>query len=145
MKTVQSNPPVQGKPEAEKSPELIKDQKKPSPKGKGIGELVGGESAASSSRNVYSKQHEEYWRQNHPTQKFADGRAYDDFYHAYRSGYEGYAEFGRRGKTFEETETKLRERYETEDGSPKLPWTTVRPASHAAWHRYAGQRPRNES
>jgi len=135
MKTIQPNPKSAN---AREHPEMISDPVKPLPEGNDIGKLVGGNMATATSKSGSHAEDEAYWRENHPAQNFASGASYEDFHHAYRTGYEGYHEFGAEGKSFEETETKLRERYETEDGSPKLPWTTVRPATHAAWHRKAG-------
>lgn len=137
MKTIGTNPPT----ETSAAPDLIKDNRQPAAAGTEIGELVGGKSAQPNSgmQKFDPTEHEAYWRENHLTQNFAGGKAYEEFHPAYRAGYEGYSQFGHEGKTFEETETKLRERYESEDGSPKLPWTVARPASRAAWHRYSGK------
>lgn len=140
MKTIRSSP-ESGEPEDR--PALIGDNGKPVPEGKDIGKLVGGTKATASAGRQPHAEDEAYWRENHPAQDFGSGTDYEDFHHAYRAGYEGYHEFGRGGMSFEETETKLRERYETENGSPKLPWTTVRPATHAAWHRKAGSAPKS--
>lgn len=137
MKTIKPNPESK---KAEEVPEMIIDNGKSAPEGKDIGKLVGGQKDKVPSNPSHHEEDETYWRKNHPAQSFASGAKYEDFHHAYRTGYEGYHEFGTEGKSFEETETKLRERYETEDGSPKLPWTTVRPATHAAWHRRAGRK-----
>lgn len=137
MKTIKPNLTV--KP-AEQGPELIKDVRKPVAEGKGIGALIAGRSdPLAAGKEPTMHEEEAHWRQTHPAQPFTEGRTYEEFHHAYRTGYEGYDEFGTEGRTFEETETKLRERYETENGSPKLPWTVVRPASHAAWHRSASR------
>jgi hypothetical protein len=135
MKTTGTNP-TKNTPE---KPELIKDKPSSVPAAAGIGVLVGGQSGKKSVETDHAEE-EAFWRANHPKQNFAQGRDYQEFHPAYRTGYEGYSEFGSTGQSFEETETKLRERYETEDGSPKLPWTVVRPATHAAWHRKAGRK-----
>ena len=118
-------------------PELIPDKTTgPEPVGRAVGELVSGKQRAGEK----FAHHEAHWREHHPKQPFAQGRPFEDFHPAYRAGYEGYSEFGENGKSFEETETKLRERYESENGSPQLPWTVVRPATHAAWHHAAGKK-----
>ena len=129
MKTIGTNPTsVTGS-----NPDLIRDAPLAKPSGKDIGALVGGSGAPG------FEQEEAHWRKNHAEQSFAQGRPYDEFHHAYRLGYEGYSHFGGKGQSFDETETKLRERYESENGSPQLPWNVARPASHAAWHKAAGQ------
>ncbi|HEY4246527.1 MAG TPA: hypothetical protein VGM64_06695 [Lacunisphaera sp.] len=117
-------------------PELIPDKTGPKPVGRAVGELVSGKPGAGKK----FAHHEAHWREHHPKQQFSQGRPYEEFQSAYRAGYEGYSEFGENGKSFEETETKLRERYESENGSPQLPWTVVRPATHAAWHHAAGKK-----
>ena len=117
-------------------PDFIEDTPSPtSPeKGKRIGELVSGNKESAESELAAEEAH---WRQNHASQPFAGGYGYEEFGPAYRAGIKGYLHHSTTGKSFDETETELRERYETENGSPKLPWVIVRPASHAAWHRFA--------
>jgi hypothetical protein len=119
-------------------PDLIEDASAPKLAGKGtaIGDLVGSQSPQTPAEIDFA-QEEAHWRENHASQPFANGRSYEDFSPAYRAGFEGYSLHGAGGKTFDETETELRERYESENGSPKLPWTVARDASHAAWHRAA--------
>jgi hypothetical protein len=136
MKTLGTNPTKN----AAEDPELIKDAPAAKPPGKGIGALVGGQPAKTGAEKIDPALEEAHWRENHANQSFAQGRPYEEFSPAYRAGYEGYSRYGVAGQSFEETETTLRERYETENGSPKLPWTVVRPASHAAWHRFAGKK-----
>ena len=136
MKTGGTNPTKA----AAGNPDLIEDApvaKSPG-KEKGIGDLVGGR-ASQSFASIDLAEEEAHWRKNHASQPFALGRGYEEFSAAYRTGFEGYSRHGLAGKSFDETETELRERYETENGSPKLPWTVARAASHAAWHRRAGK------
>ena len=132
MKSIGTSPASPSK----AGPELIPDKTQPKPAGRSVGELVSG------NQTTYEKfsHHEAHWREHHPKQAFSRGRPFEEFHSAYRAGYEGYSEFGENGKSFDETETKLRERYESENGSPQLPWTLVRPATHAAWHHAAGKK-----
>ena len=115
-------------------PELIKDAPDPKLSGVKIGELVGGKNAKPAEKLDLAAE-EAHWRANHAQQPYSGGRSFEEFGPAYKAGYLGFSKHGTEGKSFEETESKLRERYETENGSPKLPWTVVRPAVHAAWHR----------
>ena len=134
MKTIGTNPTKANA----GNPDLIEDApdlKLPG-KGKGIGDLVGGQ-ASQSLTDIDLAEEEAHWRENHASQPFGHAGSYEEFGPAYRAGFEGYSRHGVAGKNFDETETELRERYETENGSPKLSWTLVRPASHAAWHRAA--------
>ena len=134
MKTIGTNPTKA----AAGNPDLIEDapDAKLPGKGKGIGDLVARQ-ASQSLADFDLAEEEAHWRENHASQPFAHAGSYKEFGPAYRAGFEGYSRYGVAGKSFDETETELRERYETENGSPKLPWTLVRPASHAAWHRAA--------
>lgn len=133
MKTIGTPGSVGSKAE----PELIEDKAQPKATGRAVGELVSGKPAGNHEHHAREEAH---WRENHAKQSFSQGRHFDEFHSAYRAGYEGYSEFGGNGKKFDETETKLRERYESENGSPKLDWTLARPAVHAAWHRAAAKK-----
>jgi len=130
MKTIATNPTtvVAGQ------LDLIRDSTDSTPPGNSVNELVGGR-ALQTLEDLDWAREEAHWRENHASQDFSLGLAYADFSPAYRLGSEGYARHGVVGRTFDETETELRERYETENGSPKLPWTIVRSASQAAWAR----------
>ncbi len=132
MKTTGTSPASSSKADLE----LIPDKSVSKQGGRAVGELVAGKQAA----DEKFAPHEAHWREHHPEQSYSQGRPFEEFHSAYRAGYEGYSEFGENGKSFQETETKLRERYESENGSPQLPWTIVRPATHAAWHHAAGKK-----
>ena len=100
--------------------------------GAAIGAIVGGLAGKGVAEAVNPTVEDAYWRENHLKQPYAKGRPYDDYRPAYRTGYEGYSEFGDEA-TFEEREAELRKRYEA-SGS-KLSWDEARPASQAAWQR----------
>lgn len=101
--------------------------------GAAVGAVVGGLAGKGVAEAVNPTAEAAYWRENHQSQPYANGRSYDDFGPAYQTGYDGYAELGENGGTFEEREEELRKRYEA-SGS-KLDWNEARPASHAAWQR----------
>jgi uncharacterized protein YcfJ len=101
--------------------------------GAAVGAVVGGIAGHSVAKAVNPSIEDAYWRENHRRQSFAKNRSYDDYGPAYRSGYEGYAQYGARGCTFEDREVELRKNYEA--NQPKLAWDEARPASHAAWQR----------
>ncbi len=101
--------------------------------GAAVGAVVGGLAGKGVAEAVNPTEEAAYWRENHRNQPFAKGRSYDEFGPAYQTGYNGYAEYGENGATFEEREAKLRKRYEA-TGS-KLAWNEARPASYAAWKR----------
>jgi uncharacterized protein YcfJ len=97
--------------------------------GAAVGAVVGGLAGHSVAKAV----EDAYWRENHRRQSYAKGRSYDDFGQAYRTGYEGYAQYGAMGSTFENREVDLRKSYEATQ--PKQAWDEARPASRAAWQR----------
>ena len=101
--------------------------------GAAVGAIVGGLAGKGVAEKINPTVEETYWRENHPRQPYSQGRNYEDFSPAYRTGWEGYAQYGSSGGTFEEREAELRKRYES--GYPKLSWENARPASRAAWER----------
>ena len=108
--------------------------------GAAVGAVVGGLAGHSVAKAVNPSVEDAYWRENHRRQSYAKGRSYDDFGPAYRTGYEGYAQYGAKGSTFEDREVDLRKRYEATQ--PKLAWDEARPASRAAWQRFQEQPPK---
>ena len=108
--------------------------------GAAVGAVVGGIAGHSVAKVVNPSVEDAYWRENHRRQSYAKGRSYDDFSPAYRTGYEGYAQYGAKGFTFEDREVDLRKSYEATQ--PKLAWDEARPASRAAWQRFQDQPPK---
>lgn len=107
--------------------------------GLAIGAVAGGLVGKSIAEKIDPTREDAYWREHHGRQGFARGRPYDDFVPAYRVGYEGYGEYGAAGRTFEDSESELRQRYEK--SQPKLSWEEARPASRAAWQKFEGKNP----
>ncbi len=80
---------------------------------------------------------EAHWKEHHGKQPFAKpGHSYEQFAHAYRTGYEGFDRYP--GKAYEEIEDDLALDYERHRPGSALPWDTVRPAVKAAWDRVSG-------
>ncbi|MEO5958730.1 MAG: hypothetical protein ABIZ49_06910 [Opitutaceae bacterium] len=102
--------------------------------GAAVGAVIGGLVGKGVAEKIDPTREDAYWRENHSRQGWAQGRAYEEFGPAYRTGYEGYGEFGVAGKTFEESEAELQSRYESE--SPVMSWEEARPASRAAWEKF---------
>src|ERR1019366_789791 len=80
--------------------------------GAAVGAVVGGLAGHRVAKAVNPSVEDAYWRENHRRQSYAKGRSYDDFGQAYRTGYEGYAQYGAKGSTFEDREVDLRKSYE---------------------------------
>jgi hypothetical protein len=77
-----------------------------------------------------------YWREQHPKQPYAKNYSYDQFEHAYRTGYNSFFKYP--GKTFDEVEDDVALGYEKEKPGSALPWDTVRPAVNSVWDRLGG-------
>ena len=103
--------------------------------GAAIGAVVGGLAGKGIAEKIDPTVEDAYWRSNHNRQPFAKDRRYDDYAPAYRTGYEGYREFGGAGKTYEQVEADLRRRYEAT--SPRIGWDNASYATRAAWDRAA--------
>jgi hypothetical protein len=101
--------------------------------GAAVGAIIGGLAGKGVAEKINPTVEDAYWSENHDEQDYADGRSYDEFGHAYRVGYEGYAEYGIAGESFDAREAELRERYES--AKPTLSWEEARPASRAAWEK----------
>lgn len=111
--------------------------------GAAVGAIVGGLVGKGIAEKIDPTVEDAYWRENHPRQTWARNRSYDDFSPAYRTGYEGYREYGTKGRSFEEIEADLRRRYE--GSNPKISWDDARPASRAAWGRFDKNNPSNST
>ena len=102
--------------------------------GAAVGAVVGGLVGKGIAEKIDPTVEDSYWRENHPRQAWAQNRSYDDFSPAYRTGYQGYSEYGAAGRTFEESEADLRRRYES--NRPVISWEEARPATEAAWRKF---------
>jgi hypothetical protein len=105
--------------------------------GAAVGAIVGGLAGKGIAEAVNPTAEAAYWRENHARQPYSKGRKYEYYDRAYRTGYEGYSEYGSMG-SFDQREADLRKKYESTPG--KLSWEEARPASHAAWKRLQDQR-----
>jgi hypothetical protein len=77
-----------------------------------------------------------YWREQHPKQPYAKSGSYEQFEHAYRTGYSSFLKYP--GKKFDEVEESVAADYDTEKPGSALPYDTVRPAISSVWDRMAG-------
>jgi len=94
------------------------------------------EAAGLGGRRVNPIAEEAYWRANHAAEPYYDARfSFNDYYPAYRAGWEG--RMRHRGRTFEEVERELEADFNWNRGNSLLTWETARPAVRAAWDRAA--------
>ena len=81
-----------------------------------------------------SEKEEKYWRENHARQSFAKPEhPYEDYAHAYKTGYEGFHKYP--GKSYEDIQDELALDYERNKPGAALPWDHARHAVHAAWSK----------
>jgi len=85
---------------------------------------------------VYPENEAAYWREQHSKQPYAKNSSYDQYEHAYRTGYTSFQKF--RGKKFDEVEESVANDYETGKPDSALPWDTVRPAVSSVWDKMSG-------
>lgn len=79
---------------------------------------------------------DEYWRTNYSTRPYAKKEYnYDDYSPAYRTGYEGYSNYGGRGMSYDEAEPHLRDDYERQSKKQRLAWEMAKYATRDAWDR----------
>jgi hypothetical protein len=85
---------------------------------------------------AYPQKEQAYWREQHSKQPYAKNYSYEQFEHAYRTGYDSFAKNA--GKKFGEVEESVAADYEQGKPDSALPWDTVRPAAGAVWDRLGG-------
>lgn len=101
-----------------------------------IGAVAGGLAGKSAAERVNPTVEDEYWRSNYASRPYVEKeRSYEDYQPAYRTGYEGYRQYGDAGKTYDEVEPNLRNDYEKHHGGAGLAWDKAKHATRDAWER----------
>ena len=78
---------------------------------------------------------EAYWRENYLREPYYErGYTFDDYYPAYRTGWEGRLRY--QGRTYEQCERDLQRDYQRNRGASQLEWSRNRHAVRAAWERF---------
>ena len=99
-----------------------------------IGAAAGGLAGAGIAEMVDEHVEDAYWRDSYVGQPyFTPGTNYDYYRPAYRAGWEGRVRYA--GRTFEESEDKLRADYERARTEANAEWSDARLAAKAAWDR----------
>jgi hypothetical protein len=102
--------------------------------GAAAGAIAGGLAGKGIAEAINPTAEEGYWRDNYATRPYYErGRAYDDYLPAYRTGWEGRAQYGER--TFEEVESDLAAQYDKAREPTSVDWATGRHAARDAWDR----------
>src|SRR5438128_1226937 len=86
------------------------------------GGVIGGLAGKAAGESVNPTIEDRYWRETHPNQPYGQGRPYEDYAGAYKTGYEGYSKYACTGRSFEECEADLMADYTTNRGSSDIPW-----------------------
>ena len=77
---------------------------------------------------------EAYWRAQYMREPYFErGYSFEDYYPAYRTGWEGRIRY--HGRTFEDAERELARDYQRNRGNSLLDWRRNRHAARAAWER----------
>jgi hypothetical protein len=85
---------------------------------------------------VYPENEAAYWREQHSKQPYGKDYSYEQFEHAYRTGYTSFLK--NRDKKFGEVEDSVAVDYEQGKPDSALPWDTVRPAVSSVWEKMSG-------
>ena len=75
-----------------------------------------------------------YWREQFSSEPYvAEGEHYQDYEAAFRTGYEGRAQYA--GQKFDDVEGNLQRDWEQNRGGSKIGWNKASRACRAAWDR----------
>jgi hypothetical protein len=85
---------------------------------------------------VYPENEAAYWQKQTSKQPYANNSSYQQYEHAYRTGYTSFQKY--RGRNFDEVEESVAKDYESGKPDTALPWDTVRPAVNSIWDRMSG-------
>ncbi|MDB6131241.1 MAG: hypothetical protein JWM04_2348 [Verrucomicrobiales bacterium] len=104
------------------------------------GGLVGKEMA----KKIDPTVEDAYWQSNYANRPYVEkSKPYEAYRPAYRAGYEGYVAHA--GKSFEEAEEDLQQRYYSNRDKSDLEWIHARHASRDAWERVESQHANTKS
>lgn len=98
------------------------------------GAILGGVTGMAIGKAVDPTAEEAHWKTAYSKEPYYQtGMTYDDYAHAYRTGYEGRAQHA--GRKFDDVEPELEANYNREKGAARLGWDKARRATRAAWDR----------
>ena len=102
--------------------------------GAAAGAIVGGLAGKAIGKAIDPTVEDAYWQKTYSKESYyQSGLTYDDYAPAYRTGYQGRAQYA--GRKFDDVERDLEASYNREKGSSKLGWDKAKRASRAAWDR----------
>jgi hypothetical protein len=105
--------------------------------GAAAGAIAGGRAGKGIAELIDPTVEETYWRSNYMREPYYErGYNFDDYYPAYRTGWEGRARY--QNRRFDEVERDLARDYQRNRGDSRLEWAKNRHAARAAWERLEG-------
>src|SRR5438046_9317893 len=99
-------------------------------------ETAGGKSNQRGSSRADPEKEAAYWREHHAKQPYAKNYSYEEFEHAYRSGYDRLFRYP--GETFDEVGESVAAEYEKAETASALPWETVRQGASTVFEGLRG-------
>jgi len=98
------------------------------------GAIIGGVAGNALGKAIDPTVEEAYWQNAYSKESYYQaGLTYDDYAPAYRTGYQGRAQYA--GRKFDDVGRDLEARYNREKGASKLSWENAKRATRAAWDR----------
>ena len=108
--------------------------------GAAVGAVVGGLAGKGIAEKIDPTAEEAYWRTQYTREPYYErGYTFDDYYPAYRTGWEGRGRYA--GRTYDEVERDLQRDYQRNRGNSQLEWGKNRHAVRAAWDRFDAAEP----
>ena len=102
--------------------------------GGAVGAVVGGLAGKGVAEGLNPTVEDAYWRDNYTKEPYyVEGRTYDDYAPAYRTGYEARTRYA--GRSWSDVESDVERDYYANRGNGRLEWQDARDATRAAWHR----------
>ena len=105
--------------------------------GAAVGAVIGGLAGKSVAEAIDPTQEDAYWRDNYGDRPYVErGSSYDDYGPAYGFGVDAFSRYP--GRSFDEIEPEMSQRWNTGNGSSTLRWDSARHAVRDAWNRVDG-------
>jgi uncharacterized protein (TIGR02284 family) len=113
------------------------DEESARPRAHRAGVQPEGESRLSTSTSINPALEADYWRTNYQHRPYVEpGATFDDYAPAYEYGWEAYTAHASYGRSFDQAEPELRQRWGTRNS--KLSWDKAKHAVQDAWNRVSG-------
>ena len=101
--------------------------------GAAIGGVAGGFAGKGVAETIDPTEEDAFWRDNHTSRPYAQGRSYEDLRPAYQYGWESRGRYADR--PWHEAENDLERGWDKAKGATRSTWHEVKDAVKDAWHR----------